>query len=272
MNSIMRTWFENEAILERVRQWLALTEDELNRAGDSPTEDAGAGGDGPPPVGLLPLVEAFTALRHELKLQTKSARGLEETVQTALAALDRAVADLRGIPSREAAAVERALQPLVMTLVELDEALDRGVRAFVATEVQVLERAADDLERALAERFAALSAWQRWRARNWHASAQQIGREQLAALSRQVMAPLREGYELIRARLQRLLAEQGIRRLDCVGRAVDPTQMTVVELVDDPQAAPETVLEELRPGYLWRDRVLRFAEVRAVRRRTAPEN
>ena len=45
--------------------------------------------------------------------------------------------------------------------------------------------------------------------------------------------------------------------------------MTVIDLVDDPASEPETVVEEVRPGYVWRGRVVRFAEVRAVGSRVA---
>jgi molecular chaperone GrpE len=266
----MRSWFENEAIVQRLREWLSRTAEELDQTEESSAAGAAADDRGAPPAGLLPLVEAFTALRHELKLQTKSARGLEETVQSALAGLDRAAEQFRSVQSQEAAAVEQSLKPLVMTLIELDEALERGEWAFVATEQQMLEQAAHDLEQALTERFAGLSAWQRWRAQPWHATAQQVGRTHIEGLSQRVLAPLREGYELIRSRLQRLLAEHGVRRIDCVGGAVDPARMTVVELVDDPQAEPGTVLDELRPGYYWRDRVLRFAEVRVARQGFVP--
>jgi molecular chaperone GrpE (heat shock protein) len=41
--------------------------------------------------------------------------------------------------------------------------------------------------------------------------------------------------------------------------------MTVVELVDAPGVPAESVVAELRPGYTWRERVIRFAEVRAAR-------
>jgi molecular chaperone GrpE (heat shock protein) len=46
--------------------------------------------------------------------------------------------------------------------------------------------------------------------------------------------------------------------------------MTVVEVVDDPLHPPGLVVDELRPGYYWKDKVLRFAEVRAVQGRTGP--
>ena len=48
--------------------------------------------------------------------------------------------------------------------------------------------------------------------------------------------------------------------------------MTVVEVVDDPLRPPGLVVEEMRPGYYWKDKVIRFAEVRAVQGRTAPSS
>ncbi len=46
------------------------------------------------------------------------------------------------------------------------------------------------------------------------------------------------------------------------------TVVEVVEIADAAGHAPGTVIEELRPGYRWNGRVVRFAEVRAVRERT----
>jgi molecular chaperone GrpE len=60
-----------------------------------------------------------------------------------------------------------------------------------------------------------------------------------------------------------------VRRIDCVGLPVDPGQMTVVEVVDSPDRAPGHVVDEVRRGYTWRGRVLRYAEVRAARERAS---
>ena len=105
-----------------------------------------------------------------------------------------------------------------------------------------------------------------WWSAGWHREARTLCQEQAAETHARMFSALMDGYQLICARLQRTLAEHQIRRIDCVGRAVDPTTMTVVELTEDPQAASETVAAELRPGYTWRGTVVRFAEVRAVRR------
>ena len=41
--------------------------------------------------------------------------------------------------------------------------------------------------------------------------------------------------------------------------------MIVIETTDTSDRPPQTVIEELRRGYIWRGRILRLAEVRAVR-------
>jgi molecular chaperone GrpE len=266
----MRTWFENEAILQRVRDLLGRTEEEMRRVSETASPEVVSDAEDLPSVGLLQLMEAFTALRHELKLQTKSSRSLEESVRTALDGLDRAVEHLRSVQSREETAVAEAALPLVQALIELDEALERGERAFLLLEQQVMQDATRELDETLEQAFVQRSAWQQWRARPWHALVRETCRRHLTDLSQRLLTPLREGYEMIRARLQRLLAQQRIERFPCVGLRVDPALMNVIELVDEPDLPPETVVEELRPGYRWRGRVVRFAEVRAVCRRPLP--
>lgn len=263
-----RVWHETEQILQRFRNWLTQTSADLSTRDDSPGHsepDAPPAAESPA-VGLLQLVEAFTALRHELKLQTKSARGLEEIAQTSLSALDRAIAQFQGVPTREAQAADQAARPLVLSLIELDEALERGAKVIALLDRRLTERAPAELVAALDQRFASLSRWRRWLAAPWHRAVRQVCEQQVAATHQRVFSALMEGYQLTQSRLQRALAEQQIRRLDCIGREVDPASMTVVDLSDDPQAAPETVTAELRPGYTWRGAVIRYAEVRAVRR------
>jgi molecular chaperone GrpE len=220
---------------------------------------------------LLQLVEAFTALRHELKLQTKSTRGLEETVQTTLAGLERAAAQFQSVTAREDQAAAQAAKPLVEALIDLDEALRRGATAIELIDRRIAEQAPQQMQAALDERFAQLSTWRRWLSRRWQAEVRDVCQQQAAELHGRMFAALMDGYQLICARLQRTLAEREIRRMECLGRHVDPGQMTVVELIDDAAAEPETVVAELRPGYTWRNKVIRFAEVRAVRRERLPD-
>ncbi len=266
----MHTWFENEAILQRVRDLLGRTEEEMRQLSDTASLEVVSAPEEVPPVGLLQLMEAFTALRHELKLQTKSNRAMEESLQTALSGLDRAAGHLRSVQSREESLVADAALPLVLALIELDEGLERGERAFLLLEQQHMPDVTRELDDALELAFAQRSAWQRWRARRWHAFVRATCRQHLTDLNPRLLTPLREGYEMIRTRLKRLLAQQRIERFPSVGLRVDPARMTVIELVDQPDLPPETVVEELRAGYGWRDRIVRFAEVRAVRRQARP--
>lgn len=260
---------EQDEILHRFQDWLTQTNRELAQlAGETsgPAEPSPQADSPPPqPVGLLPLVEAFTALRHELKLQTKSARGLEESLTAALAGLERAMDRFSSVEPREAAAAEKALRPLVESLIELDEALRRGARAVSGSQQRLSEDLPRRLQEDLEQRFARLSAWQRWRAGPWHAEVLQSVGQLIAQTQAPLLASLGDGYELICGRLQRMLAEHRIERLACRGQAVDPARMRVVELVEAPGVPPETVVEEIRPGYAWRGHVLRYAEVRATR-------
>lgn len=49
------------------------------------------------------------------------------------------------------------------------------------------------------------------------------------------------------------------------GMTADPALHHIVEVSADPSQANETILEVIRPGYLWQDTLLRAAEVRTVK-------
>jgi molecular chaperone GrpE len=259
---------EQEEILRRFQEWLTQTNRELEQMADEPFAAAEAAPS--QPAGLLPLVEAFTTLRHELKLQTKSARGVEESLQTALAGLDRAMERFGSVEPQETAAAEKAMRPLVEALIELDEALRRGARAVAASQQRLSEELPRRLVENLEQRFAGQSTWQRWRSRPWQAEVLQCCRQLVAETQGPLLASLGDGYQLICGRLQRMLTEHRIERLACAGQSVDSARMRVVELVEAPGVPPETVVDEIRPGYVWRGIVVRYAEVRATR--AAPQH
>ena len=86
-----------------------------------------------------------------------------------------------------------------------------------------------------------------------------------ALLHRDFFDSLTEGYQLILGRLGRAMKQADLYCIECVGKLSDPNLMTVVEVVNDPLKPPGVVIDEVRPGYYWQGKVLRFAEVRAVR-------
>src|SRR5262245_46385734 len=110
---------EIEAVLDRFRQWLTDVRSEAGSLVRNPSESA-------PEFGLIDLVEQFTALRQELKLQTKSTRGLQEQAEALLPSLRQAIEQFRSVEPREAQAAWTAGKPLAEGLATLDEALERG--------------------------------------------------------------------------------------------------------------------------------------------------
>lgn len=295
-----RSWWENEEIIRGFRDWLTHTADEIESLDDdanrptvqslshehdswpreveatAPEGQSGSVTTAPetdprdepapdlPEVGLLQLVEAFTAMRHELKLQTKGTRNLEASVSRSLEGLDTASRAFHSIQADEREAAEKAARPMVEALVELDEGLLRAVQAFRATHEQLTKTAPAHLRESLDRQFQKLPWWRRLAARHWHAQVRKAAAEALAASTAEEFSSLMQGFELIQTRLARTLEQLGINRLDEPGGLVDPSRMTVVELVTDAGAPPETVVEVVRPGYVWGERVVRFAEVRAV--------
>ncbi|MBL6763767.1 MAG: nucleotide exchange factor GrpE [Verrucomicrobiae bacterium] len=70
-----------------------------------------------------------------------------------------------------------------------------------------------------------------------------------------------EAFKILAGHLRDLLRRAGISRVETLGRRLDPHTMRVVEAEHTDSHQPETVLREIRPGYLRNDRVLRLAEV-----------
>src|SRR5437016_3436424 len=77
------------------------------------------------PVGLHALVSQFTALRHEVNLQTKAARAQQEQAARSLEAVERAVESLCETESAGDRAAEDAvadaLRPLLKSLLDVTD-------------------------------------------------------------------------------------------------------------------------------------------------------
>jgi molecular chaperone GrpE len=78
-----------------------------------------------------------------------------------------------------------------------------------------------------------------------------------------VKPTLIEGFELVRARLERVLAGYGLERIAAVGERFDPSVHEAIALVEvDDEAKQGFVVDEIARGYRAGDRVLRAAMVR----------
>jgi molecular chaperone GrpE len=90
----------------------------------------------------------------------------------------------------------------------------------------------------------------------------------LAGAGEGASAEYRKGFELIRRQLWDALAKQGLVRVDSVGKEFNPHFHHAIGSVETTEQAEGSVVEELQPGYLFHDRVLRPAMVRVA---SAPE-
>ena len=259
----MESWPDHEVILARFRDWLEQARSECDSL-DEPASNEELAGE---PVGLYQLVEQLTALRHDVKLLTKSARGSEERHEATLLSLQAAIEQFRAIPSKVTDAADKAARPLAEALADLDEALVRGRAVIEQARQRVLGDVASELQQVqqrLDELYRTQPWWRRLLCRPWHEAAREIYTGRTLDTYRGIFDSLLEGYDLILNRLRRTMSEQSIVRTRCLGEPVDPNRMTVLEVVSDPSRRPGTVVEEVRPGYCWDGRVLRFAEVKAV--------
>jgi len=253
-----------EDILDRFRQWLSTASIEAETqhgfGADSDREQNAP----PQDFGIIDLVEEFTALRQELKLQTKSGRSLVEQTETTVSALRQAVEQFRAVEPKVSQDAWTAGKTLAEALADLDEALDRGHREIDRARSRIASEPIRALEAALTDLFRRRSWIRRRLLRYYHRDVLDVvGRAGLARDD--LFDSLLEGYGLIQKRLRRVMTAEQIERIPCEGAPVNPDLMNVIDVVDDPQYRPGTVVKELRRGYTWKGRVIRFAEVQAVR-------
>ncbi|WP_406698195.1 nucleotide exchange factor GrpE [Singulisphaera sp. Ch08] len=254
---------DDDTLLDHFRQWLqeARAEAEALDVQGTGVIDPGAE---VREVGLFQLIEEFTALRHELKLQTRSTRGLQEQSESILGAMQQAIDQFRSVEPRETQAAWSAGKPLAEALADLDEALERGRLEIEKGTRRLIEEPVQTVLSAFDEHYARLSWFRRRLIKSYHERTKEIVRHQ-GQVRREVVEALLEGYGLIQTRLRRALKSERIHAIECLNRPVDPELMTVVEVVEDPDRPPGVVVSELRRGYTWQGRLLRYAEVRASR-------
>ena len=249
---------------------------------------------------LFTLLAALTALRQEVRLQTRSARHDREQTAQALEQVLRTVAQIdttrQAEMSRYEAALQDAERAMAEALVEVHDAFSRATReaervvAAVATGLrqwsaglrpgqdsvtatpQALVPAAPAA--SLPGRQPSVFSWLRACFRRPVRVAETRNPDAAAVLQQYCSAAgpmadrldgLAAGYRLSLERLERLLATYGIEPIACLGQPVDAELMEVVQIVVDPSQPSGMVLDEVRRGYRRHGRVYRFAQVVATR-------
>ena len=75
-------------------------------------------------------------------------------------------------------------------------------------------------------------------------------------------SPNDAGIQSMAAALRSAFDQIGIVRLESVGKTLDPTLHNAIQVVDAPEnTKPNTIVEEMQPGYMFGDNVLRTAMV-----------
>lgn len=77
--------------------------------------------------------------------------------------------------------------------------------------------------------------------------------------------PYRKGIEIIYRQLLEILRRRGVRPIEALGADFDPHVHQAVEQVASPDHREGEVIEELRRGYMLRDRLLRPALVKVAK-------
>ena len=263
-----------ESLLADFRTWL---EQAAHADLPEPTDDP------PQPVDLATLLGQFVALRHEVNLQTRSSRAMQEQNTETLRQLTEALELLQNRLEPDAKAEEREqserLRPLLKTLVDVHDALALAHREVLRAEenlLPVLDLLASSSQPVPFPKERILPVWLRWLGvgkassvdRDALQKAQDERARQIAQATehvRQFIISLVTGYTMSLQRLERTLDQHGLEAITAVGLPFDPETMEVVEVVHEPGRTASEVTDEVRRGYRWQGRLFRCAQVRVAR-------
>jgi len=203
------------------------------------------------PPDLYSFYEALCVLKSEFR---KNARRSHETFsrfgetldefQEILSKLD---AEPEGLVSASTGLNSGTPHRLYLPLVELyDRMLRLGAR--------LQEGRAEAPPRPIP----AKTLWQRIRSRIFPRASSPGGAQ---TPEQTPISAVADGFFMILSHFEALLAQEDILRIPTTGRPFDPFIMTAVEAREQADLALNTVIEEISPGYLWGEQVLKLAAV-----------
>jgi molecular chaperone GrpE len=177
---------------------------------------------------LFTVFVELAALRNEVRTESRLVkealdqfRGVFGTLQSSHATLEQELKRAR------AEAQERGrvlLRPLLLELLDLHDRLAAGLRQPVAAPVRWLDR---------------------WRGRR----------------PTEPPESWRAGLGITLRRLNGILADRRVVRIELLGQRFDPRTGRVVGTTEDTNVTSGIVVEEVRAGFLWEEELLRPAEV-----------
>ncbi len=213
-----------------------------------------------PQFGAVDIVEAFTAMRHEWRGQSKESRGIAEQIQAAVAAIQDLEAKLLDRVPESSDQAGEASKQLAQLIAESDHQFTRAVRAIEQAETN--RRLCDEAEsHAVKQSISSLSALARWLAR----PLLKLLEEQHRAREQTQESSAIEGLNLVLARLRRSMKDLDIQRVDTEGQPFDGNTMNAIGTMDSSEHPSGHVAEQISPCYRWQGQVLRFADVRVAK-------
>ncbi len=215
-------------------------------------------------LGAVDIVEAFTALRHELKLQVRSGREAQQVLTDGLQKIEQKIDQRMAVAQSTPTANAVDGRKFAEAIADIDESLQRAVESlncfFSAPKLESTQMAVFDatVKNApwLAQKFASniFAALRK--------TLEQVEQESRTAENSRAML---QGFELLVARVRRQMQQCEIERIDVVGKVFDAELMNAIDMIDTPGVARAHVAEQLRPAYLWRGKLLRCADVRLAK-------
>ena len=244
---------EGEALVGEFRRFLATACADFSS--DEPPSNH-------PEVGLYQVFEALTAQRQEFKTLAKTSRKMLDASEDFANRIQLQIQRLRITQSNESGADSHDHELLAIALSELmnvDEALERLAQV---SEKFVHQVETESFRSTNEENLKHLSTYDRF----FHGSfLRRFLADSSATSFPESFKTFDEGVQMTRTRIDGALSRLGISRIDQTGVPVDPNFMTVIELTDIPGRPTGEVAQIIRAGYRMGPRVLRYAEVIAVR-------
>ena len=182
---------------------------------------------------LYSLYEALTVLRNETRQANRKAAEIFGRFGESIGRFEDEIRRLREQLGRSEPAAGNKAQlprPYALALVELVDRLHRLGAA--------LDRPPQP------GRFAFLSRDAQWR-KAW--------------------ANWQHGFSILVTHFETLLEQAGVQKFNTAGATFDPVTMLAVATIAADGRPPNVVVEEVAPGYLWRDEILRPAEVKITK-------
>jgi molecular chaperone GrpE len=231
---------------------------------------------------LFTLVSHFTALRHDVNLQTKATRAQAEQTTAALEQIQTAVGALEPPPPPDH---DTPTKGLITALVEANDALHLASRelqrvfGLIPETTDYAAPPAPTLTELPTPEPPPLSFWTRWLGLDPFLNRQY---EQLQTLHaertpvaplpvddplpklRQLFAATLNGVQMSQQRIERALQHQGLHAIPTADTAFDPETMEVLEAAPAPPGVPPGLVE-IRRGYRWQGRLFRTALVKVLR-------